>query len=94
MTSVRCYVSSRGGSLIPKKWDVSTLAFWGACGSATISLAVEAVEIYFNTDLYANSAEFDPFLHILAHIGIAGSVGAILFAAVAWVRNRIRRTDA
>jgi hypothetical protein len=74
---------------IPKKWNVSTLAFWGACGSAALSLVLEAFEIYFNTDLYANPAEFDPFFHILEHIGIAGGVGAILFAAGAWIRNRI-----
>ena len=76
------------------KWELFTLAFWGACLGATISLGLEIFEIALGTDLFTDPAELEPFFTSSGMLALVvwlerscslvalGSVTAILMRSV------------
>jgi hypothetical protein len=65
------------------EWSTLGAAF---CGAVLASLAVMVHEVY--TVIFGYCLSSDPFTHVLLEMAIFGPGGAILFGAIASVRNR------
>ncbi|GEO16306.1 hypothetical protein [Microvirga aerophila] len=70
-----------------KKWDPTVAAFCGAMVGMTLAIALEARDI-----CAGRFDDVDPFVHIVTELAVFASGGAMLFAAVAGLRNRNRRS--
>lgn len=69
-----------------RAWDPGSFACWGALAGMTLAIVVEAYDVFsgrFN--------DVDPFIHILVEMTVFTSGGAMLFAAIAEMRNRTMR---
>jgi hypothetical protein len=69
-----------------KPWDTGSLAFIGALAGMLPVIAHEMHDISMG-----HFHAVDPFSHIMIEFAGATSGGALLFAAVSAIRNRIER---
>jgi hypothetical protein len=67
-----------------KRWDTVGLAFPGALLGIIVGGMREIWEAYFHS-----SIEQESFAYIFAEVTVASIVGALLFAVVAEIRNRL-----
>jgi hypothetical protein len=69
-----------------KKWDPTGSAFCGAMIGMTLAILLEAHDI-----CVGRFDDVDPFIHIATELAAFAVGGAMLFAAIAEVRNRSGR---
>jgi hypothetical protein len=71
-----------------RKWPTGLLAFWGALFGATLVIAHVMYDLFFRVS-YAS----DPFARIVIEFAAAAFGGALLFASVSAIHNRIARVE-
>jgi hypothetical protein len=69
-----------------KKWDPTNCVFWGSLIGMTLGIVFEARHI-----CAGRFDDVDPFVHIATELVVFAAGGAMLFAAVAGLRNRSGR---
>jgi hypothetical protein len=69
-----------------KTWDPGSFAYWGALAGMTLVLVLEVSGVFGG-----RFDDVDPFIHVLAEMAGFACCGAKVSAAVAGMRNRIRR---
>jgi hypothetical protein len=72
---------------MPKRWDPVELAFVGAGVGLMLVVLHEAYVI-----ISGQFNDVDPFTHIMMEMIICAIGGALLFAAIAEIRNRLKRS--
>jgi hypothetical protein len=71
-----------------RKWPTGLLAFWGALFGATLVVTHVMYDLFFRVS-YAS----DPFARIVIEFAGAAFGGALLFASVSAIHNRIARVE-
>jgi hypothetical protein len=71
-----------------KKWDPIISAFCGAIAGMMLAIVLEARDI-----CAGRFDDVDPFVHIATELAVFASGGAVMFAAVAELRNRNRNSS-
>jgi hypothetical protein len=67
------------------EWNATTAAF---CGAVLGAVAVMAHQLY--VALFVDHLIVDPFVYVMSEMAVLLPGGAMLFAAVAMIRNRLR----
>jgi hypothetical protein len=81
----------------PLRWDTSGLASVGVCCGWLLVFIHEAYEIFVDLALCVDDGDpfahfkVHPFLHIVVELMIVGLAGALAFAGVTRIRNRLVR---